>query len=115
SDQLGTLTQCGAWVLFNDPMLTRSSDQALVGNRELKILAQDIKGDANEPLSEIVRCAAREALACESARLQHAADSAVLCNRTSASGDSGPAPAANLPGKDQPGQLRSARDRRVLQ
>jgi len=40
-------------VFFNDPMHTRLIDQALVGNRELKILAQDVKDDADEPLGEI--------------------------------------------------------------
>ncbi len=56
----------------NDPMLTRLIDPALVGNRELKILAKDvqiayslfcgiadkhkllIKDDGHEPLSQIV-------------------------------------------------------------
>jgi hypothetical protein len=34
-------------------MLTRLIHQPLVGNRELKILAQDVKDDADEPVSEL--------------------------------------------------------------
>ena len=63
---------------FNDPMLTRLIDQELVGSRERKILAQDVKDDADEPLTEIVEHKAGEARACESDRLQHPAGSAVL-------------------------------------
>ena len=54
SDQLGKLISARERRVFNDPMLTRLIDQALVGNRELKILAQDVKDEADEPLSEIV-------------------------------------------------------------
>ena len=95
-------------------------DQALVGNRELKILAQDIKDDADEPLSEIFEHKACEARACESDRLQHAAGSAVLLNPHSPSGGAGTRPAGRLQGSnqlgsDQLGKLSSARDRRVFQ
>jgi hypothetical protein len=55
-------------------------DQAVVGNPELKLLAQDGKDGANEALSEILEHEAREARACASARLRHAAGLAILCN-----------------------------------
>jgi hypothetical protein len=64
-------------------MFPRLIDQALVGNRELKIPAQDVKDDADEPLSVLFEHKACEVRACESARLQHAAGSAVLCNPSS--------------------------------
>jgi hypothetical protein len=38
----------------NDPMLTRLIHQALVAIRELKILAQDLKDEADEPVSKLV-------------------------------------------------------------
>ena len=65
---------------FNDPMLTRLIDQGLAGNRELKILAQDVKDDADEPLSELFERKTCEARGCEGAYLQHAAGSAGLWN-----------------------------------
>ena len=51
--RLENSSQPGIEEFFNDPMLTRLIDQVLVGNRELKILAQDVKDEADEPLSEI--------------------------------------------------------------
>ena len=51
--------------VFNDPMLTRLIDRSLVGNRELKILAQDVKDEADEPLSEPIEHKAEEARDCE--------------------------------------------------
>jgi hypothetical protein len=45
---------------------TRLIYKALVGNRELKILAQDGKDDADEPLSDIFEHKAREACTYES-------------------------------------------------
>ncbi len=44
--------------LFNDPMLRRLIHQALVGSRERKILAQDLKDEADEAVSELVECEA---------------------------------------------------------
>jgi hypothetical protein len=43
--------QLGIEEFYNDPMLTRLIDQALVGNRELKILAQEVQIANNEVLS----------------------------------------------------------------
>src|SRR5262245_24491907 len=68
-------SQLGIEAFFNDPVLTRLIDQALVGNRELMILAQDVKDDADEPLSQLFKHKPCEARACESDRLQHAAGS----------------------------------------
>jgi hypothetical protein len=36
------------------PKFSCSIDQGLVGNRELKVLAQDVKDDADKPRSEMV-------------------------------------------------------------
>ena len=41
-------SQVGIEEFFDDPMLTSLIDQALVGNRELKILAQDVQIAGNE-------------------------------------------------------------------
>src|SRR5438105_3350437 len=79
----------------------RAIDQALLGNRELKILAQDFTDDADEPLSEIFEPTACEARACESDRFQHAAGSAVLFNNPhTPSGGAGTRPAGKLPWSD---------------
>ena len=43
-------------------MLTRLIHRSLVGNRELKILAQDLKDEADEPVSKPVEHEAEEAL-----------------------------------------------------
>ena len=75
-----------------------------------------LKDEADEPLSEIFERKAYEARDCESDRLQHhAAGSAVLRNPPTPSSGAGTRPAARLQWSDQPGQLISARDRRVLQ
>src|SRR5437762_433219 len=73
-------SRLGIEEFFNDPTLTRLVDQALTGNRELRILNEDSKDEADEPLSEVFEHKACEASARESGRLQHAAGSAVLCN-----------------------------------
>jgi hypothetical protein len=39
---------------FNDPMLTRSIHSLRVGDRGRKILAQDVKDEADEPGGELV-------------------------------------------------------------
>ena len=93
------------WIeeFFNDSTLTSLIDEALAGNRELKILDEDGKDDADEPLPEIFEPKACEARACESARLQHAADAAVLCNPPSPPGGAGTRPAGELQRGDQPG------------
>jgi hypothetical protein len=39
---------------FNDPMLARLLHHSQVGNREQKILAQDVKDEVDEPVSELV-------------------------------------------------------------
>ncbi len=41
----------GIEAFFDDPMLTSLIDQALVGNRELKILAQDVQIAGNDILA----------------------------------------------------------------
>ena len=41
-------SRLGIEEFFDDPMLTRLIHQGLVGNRELTILAQDVKDDADE-------------------------------------------------------------------
>jgi hypothetical protein len=46
-------SQPGGEEFFNDPMLTRLIHQVLVGNPELKTLAQDAKDEADEPVSEL--------------------------------------------------------------
>jgi hypothetical protein len=56
-------------------LMKKKRRQARVGNRKLTTLVQDIKDDADEPLSEICEHKVR---ACQSDRLQHAAGSAVL-------------------------------------
>jgi multidrug efflux system outer membrane protein len=43
--------QLGIEEFFNDPMLTRLIDQALVGNRELKILNEEVQVASNEILA----------------------------------------------------------------
>jgi len=53
ASSLENSSQPGREEFFNDPMLTRFIYQPLVGNRELKILAQDVKDDADEPVSEL--------------------------------------------------------------
>ncbi len=47
-------SQPGREEFFNDPMLTRLIHQVLVGNRELKDLAQDVEDEADGPVSELV-------------------------------------------------------------
>jgi outer membrane protein, multidrug efflux system len=44
-------SQVGIKEFFDDPMLTSLIDQALAGNRELKILAQDVQIAGNEILA----------------------------------------------------------------
>jgi outer membrane protein, multidrug efflux system len=43
-----TSSQVGIEEFFDDPMLTSLIDQALVGNRELKILGQDVRIGGDE-------------------------------------------------------------------
>ena len=86
---------------FNDARLTRLIDQALVGHRELKILIQDVKEQADEPRGEIYERQAYEARDCESDCLRHAAGSAGLWNPQSPSGGAGSSPAGKLSGRLQ--------------
>jgi hypothetical protein len=75
-----------------------------------------LKDEADEPVSENFERKADEARDQESDCVQHhAAGSAVLWNPPSPSSGAGTGPADRLQWSDQPGQLISARDRRVLQ
>ena len=75
-----------------------------------------LKDEPDESDGEIFERKADEARDCESDRLQrHAAGSAVLWNPRSPSSGAGTRRADRLQWGDQPGKLRSARDRRVLQ
>ncbi len=47
-------TQPGRKEFFNDLMLTRLINRSLVGDRELRILAQDVKDEVHEPASKLV-------------------------------------------------------------
>ena len=71
-------SQPGREEFFNDPMLSRLIHRSLVGNRELKILAQDVKDEADEPVSKLVEHEAEEARYCDRDRLRLPAGSAVL-------------------------------------
>src|SRR6185312_17392283 len=100
-------------------MLTTLIDLTLLDNRELKILARDVKDETHEPLSEIAEYQAGEACACQSDRLQLPAGSAVLWNPQSPSGDARPRGASQLYGRLQRnrrlGKLSSGSDRRFFQ
>ena len=74
--------QPGREEFFNDPMLTRLINRSLVDNRELKILAQDLKDEADEPVSKPVEHEAEEARYCDRDRLQLPAGSAVLYSQS---------------------------------
>jgi hypothetical protein len=102
--------QVGTEELVNDPTLTRLIDQALAGNREPKILAQDVKDDADEPLRKIAEHKAGEARACASDHLRYSAGPPILLDPLSPSTGAGSRPSAKLQWSDHLGQLRSAHD-----
>ena len=85
-------SQPGREEFFNDPMLTRLNDQVLVGNREPKTLAEEVKDEANEPVIELFAHEAEGAPSCDRDRLQLPAGSAVLYPLLRR-----PAPGPNLP------------------
>src|SRR5690242_10999149 len=66
--------------IFNGLMFTCWMGRALPGDRELKPPPPGFRGVAHEPLTELLEHDVREARACESGRLRHAAGSAVLRN-----------------------------------
>jgi hypothetical protein len=89
--------------VFNDRMLARLINRSLVDNRELKILAQDLKDEADEPVSKLVEHEAEESRYCGGDRLQLPAGSAVVCNAQAAACGSGTSPAGRLQRSGQPG------------
>jgi hypothetical protein len=108
-------SQVGIEDFLNGPILTCLMDRALFGDREAKVLPQDFKDVADEPFRESIEHNAREARACESGRLQHAAGFAVLRNPPFSSGAAWARAPGNLQWSCQSEKLSSARNRRVFQ
>src|SRR4051812_36325005 len=109
-------------------MPTRLINRSLVDNRVLKVLAQDLKDEADEAVRKPVEHEAEEASHCDRDRLRLPAGSAVLYPPSPSPG-AGPRPAGTVqspPGgpeirpagslrrSDQPGELIPAQDRRVF-
>jgi hypothetical protein len=89
--------------LFNDPMFTGLIDQALVDIREPKSQPENSKDGTNGPLNEIRELKVCEARAGESDRLQHAADTFILCGSQVPFGGARTKSADRIPKRDQLG------------
>jgi hypothetical protein len=96
-----TQLSLGSKEFFNDLMVTRLNPHSRVGNRELRILSEDVKEDVDEPASKCIEQEHQEARDCDGNRLQLPAGFARLYSQSSKAAP-GTASAARLWRNDHP-------------